>query len=178
MPKRKGKDMAKKLVSIFLSCSLVFLFLAVALAQHSHDHGAPSKARPKKAAPQEARAKSFAQTLNVEGLKITFEVMAMDEHMQHIQAAKGGSHGDAEHAKGHSIMVTIQDTASKEIISDAKVMFSVSSPSGAKESGKLDWSGDHYGGGFSPKEKGAYQVQLRIEGGGMEREATFTYEAK
>jgi hypothetical protein len=75
-------------------------------------------------------------------------------------------------------MVTLQDTASKEIISDAKVMFSVSSPSGAKESGKLDWSGDHYGGGFSPKEKGAYQVQLRIEGGGMEREATFTYEAK
>ncbi|MCJ7493489.1 MAG: hypothetical protein MUP68_04520, partial [Deltaproteobacteria bacterium] len=117
-------------------------------------------------------------TLNVEGLMIAFEVMAMDEHMQHIQAAKGGSHGEPDHSKSHSIMVTIQDTASREIISDAKVIFSVSSPSGAKESGKLDWSGDHYGGGFSPKEKGAYQVQLRIEGGGMEREATFTYEAK
>lgn len=170
--------MVKRLVLVFLSGVMLIFFSGAAVAQHSHDHGAPSKARPKKAAPQEAREKSSAQTLNVEGLKITFEVMAMDEHMQHIQAAKGGSHGDADHAKSHSIMVTLQDTASKEIISDAKVMFSVSSPSGAKESGKLDWSGDHYGGGFSPKEKGAYQVQLRIEGGGMEREATFTYEAK
>ena len=170
--------MVKRLVLVFLSGVMLIFFSGAAVAQHSHDHGAPSKAVPKKAAPQEAREKSSAQTLNVEGLKITFEVMAMDEHMQHIQAAKGGSHGDAEHSKGHSIMVTIQDTASKEIISDAKVMFAVSSPSGAKESGKLDWSGDHYGGGFSPKEKGAYQVQLRIEGGGMEREATFTYEAK
>lgn len=170
--------MVKRLVLVFLSGVMLIFFSRAAVAQHSHDHGAPSKAVPKKAAPQEAREKSSAQTLNVEGLKITFEVMAMDEHMQHIQAAKGGSHGDADHAKGHSIMVTIQDKASREIISDAKVMFSVSSPSGAKESGKLDWSGDHYGGGFSPKEKGAYQVQLRIEGGGMEREATFTYEAK
>jgi len=170
--------MVKRLVLVFLSGVMLIFFSGAAVAQHSHDHGAPSKAVPKKAAPQEAREKSSAQTLNVEGLKITFEVMAMDEHMQHIQAAKGGSHGDADHAKSHSIMVTIQDTASKEIISDAKVQYTLTRPSGGKESGKLEWSGDHYGGGFSPKEKGAYQVQLRIEGGGMEREATFTYEAK
>jgi len=168
--------MVKRLVLVFLSGVMLIFFSGAAVAQHSHDHGAPSKAVPKKAAPQEAREKSSAQTLNVEGLKITFEVMSMGEHMKH--APKGSGHSETEHSKGHSIMVTIQDTASKEIISDAKVMFAVSSPSGAKESGKLDWSGDHYGGGFSPKEKGAYQVQLRIEGGGMEREATFTYEAK
>lgn len=170
--------MVKRLVLVFLSGVMLIFFSGAALAQHSHDHGAPSKAVPKKAAPQEAREKSSAQTLNVEGLKITFEVMAMDEHMQHIQAAKGGSHGDADHAKSHSIMITIQDKASREIISDAEVQYTLTRPSGGKESGKLDWSGDHYGGGFSPKEKGAYQVQLRIEGGGMEREATFTYEAK
>jgi hypothetical protein len=170
--------MRKRLGLVFLSVLSLIFFSGAAVAQHSHDHGAPSKAVPKKAAPQEAREKSSAQTLNVEGLKITFEVMAMDEHMQHIQAAKGGSHGDADHAKSHSIMITIQDKASREIISDAKVQYTLTRPSGGKESGKLDWSGDHYGGGFSPKEKGAYQVQLRIEGGGMEREATFTYEAK
>jgi hypothetical protein len=170
--------MVKRLVLVFLSGVMLIFFSGAALAQHSHDHGAPSKAVPKKAAPQEAREKSSAQTLNVEGLKITFEVMAMDEHMQHIQAAKGGSHGDADHAKSHSIMITIQDKASREIISDAEVQYTLTRPSGGKESGKLDWSGDHYGGGFSPKEKGAYQVQLRIESGGMEREATFTYEAK
>ena len=169
--------MVKRLVLVFLSGVMLIFFSGAAVAQHGHDHGAPSKAAPKKAASKEARVKSSARTLNVEGLMIAFEVMAMDEHMKHLSGRSGG-HGEPDHSKSHSIMVTIQDTASREIISDAKVIFSVSSPSGAKESGKLDWSGDHYGGGFSPKEKGAYQVQLRIEGGGMEREATFTYEAK
>jgi hypothetical protein len=98
--------------------------------------------------------------------------------MKHMQMAKGGSHGKAEHSQSHMFMVTLQDTASKEIISDAKVAYTILSPSGRKETGKLEWSGDHYGGGFSPKEKGTYQVLLMIEGGGMEREAKFTYGAK
>jgi len=75
-------------------------------------------------------------------------------------------------------MVTVQDTASKEIISDAKVMCAILSPSGKKETVKLEWSGDHYGADFSPKEKGAYRIQIMIESGGMEREANFQYEAK
>jgi hypothetical protein len=76
------------------------------------------------------------------------------------------------------LMVTLQDTASKEIISDARVDFSVLRPSGQKEGGKMEWSGDHYGGGFSPREKGTLQVQLKIESGGMEREAKLSYELK
>jgi len=164
--------MRKRLVSVYLSGLLLFFFSGTALAQHGHDHG-PSLAPPSpKAGPQ----KTSAQSVTVEGLKVTLEVMSMGEHMKH--AAKGGSHGDADHAKSHSIMVTIQDTASQEIISDAKVMFSVSSPSGAEESGKLEWSGDHYAGGFSPKAKGTYQVRLKITSGGMEREAKFLYETK
>jgi hypothetical protein len=75
-------------------------------------------------------------------------------------------------------MVTLQDTASKEIIADARVSFSVLSPSGKKENGKMEWSGEHYGAGFSPREKGTYQVELKIESGGMEREAKLTYEFK
>ncbi len=169
--------MGKRLVLVFLSGVMLIFFSGAAVAQHSHDHGAPSKARPKKAAPQEARAKSSAQTLNVEGLMIAFEVMAMDEHMKHLSGRSGG-HGEPDHSKSHSIMVTVQDMASKEIISDGKVQYTLTSPSGEKETGKLEWSGDHYAGGFSPKEKGAYQVQLKIESGGMEREATFGYEAK
>jgi len=75
-------------------------------------------------------------------------------------------------------MVTLQDTASKEIINDAKVTFTVQDPSGGKETGKLTWEGDHYAGEIDLKAKGLYQVQLMIESGGMDREARFTYEAK
>lgn len=169
--------MRKRWGLVLLSGLSLMFFSGTAIAQHGHDHGAPSKAVPKKAAAQEARVKSSAQTLNVEGWKITFEVMAMDEHMKHLSGRSGG-HGGPDHSKSHSIMVTAQDMASKEIISDARVQYTLTSPSGGKESDKLEWSGDHYGSGFGPKEKGAYQVQLKIESGGMEREATFRYEAK
>jgi len=72
-------------------------------------------------------------------------------------------------------MVMIQDTASKEIITDAKVSYTLISPSGREEVGKLEWSGDHYGRGFNAKGKGSYRVQLKIEGGGVEREAKLAY---
>jgi hypothetical protein len=101
--------------------------------------------------------------------------MDMSMHAS-MQKMKGNpAPGEMDHAKSHAFMVVIQDTASKEIITDAKVNYTLISPSGAKETGKLDWSGDHYGRGFNPKEKGAYQVQLQIDSGGMEREARFSY---
>ena len=167
--------MGKKLFLLFLSGLLVLLVSAGAIAQHQHDHGGPSMKAPKKGAVPEA-GKRPVQSLTVEGLKITFEIMDMSAHMQHIKTSKG--HNDSAHSQSHTFMVAIQDTASKEIISDAKVGYIMISPAGEKEAGKLEWSGDHYGGGFSPKEKGTYRVQLRIESGGMEREAKFSYSAK
>ena len=75
-------------------------------------------------------------------------------------------------------MVTLQDTASKEIIADARVSYSILGPSGKKDNGKMEWSGEYYGAGFTPKEKGTYQVALKIESGGMERETKLNYEFK
>jgi hypothetical protein len=151
--------------------SIVVLFSGSAFAQHSHDYGANMSPR------QEGKAlkREPIQSMTVEGWRVTLQVMSMAEHMKHMHMAKGGSHGEAEHSKSHMFMVTIQDTASKEIISDAKVAYAVLNPSGGKETGKLAWSGDHYGAGFSPKKRGTYQVQLMIEGGGMERKAKFSY---
>jgi hypothetical protein len=148
-----------------------------ALAQHQHGHGTPPASADKKAASQTTPpSKSNSQSIMVEGMKITFEVMSMEEHMQHLKTTQG--HGQGDHSQTHSFMVTMQDIASKEILSDAKVQFTISSPQGGKETGKLTWSGDYYGGGFSPKDKGTYQIQLKIESNGMEREANFSYELK
>lgn len=166
--------MGKIIASLVGAGILGFLFSSAAIAQHGQGHGSRPSATPKKTAAAE-KEKKPVQSVTLEGWKITFEVMSMEEHMKHLPAGKAGSHGEADHAKSHSLMVTVQDTASKEIISDARITSTVLSPSGKKETGKLTWSGDHYAGGFSPKEKGAYQVQLQIESGGMEREASFTY---
>jgi hypothetical protein len=167
----------KKTGLIFVGV-LAAILMAGAAGNAQHQHGTGTQPAPagKKTAPADKSPSKSVQQVTVEGLKIGFEAMSMEEHMQHQKAGQG--HGAADHSKSHSLMVTLQDTASKEIISDAKIQYTLSSPSGGKETGKLTWSGDHYSGGFSPKEKGVYQVHLRIESGGMERQANFKYPAK
>jgi len=171
--------MGRRVVLVFLSGFLVVFFPGIALAQHSHGHGGPSSSTSRMGSSHEIpMAKQAVQSTIAEGWKIGFEVMSMEAHMA-MPGMKGHSqHSATSSSPSHSIMVTIQDTSSKEIISDAKVMYTILSPSAKKETGKLEWSGEHYGVGFNPNEKGQFQVQLMIEGGGMEREAKFTYEAK
>lgn len=161
-------------VAVFLA---VFWLGGWAGAQHQHGQGVPEAPAGKKPGAKEAStSKSTTQNLTVDGYKITFDVMSMEEHMKHLKTTRG--HGEGDHSKTHSFMVTLQDTASKEIISDAKVQYLLSAPGGGKETGNLIWSGDHYGGGFTPKDKGTYQVQVKIESGGTERGGRFTYEFK
>ena len=172
--------MGKKFVLAFLASLVVTFLSGAAMAQHGgHGHGGPSPTSPKAGPSQEMPMKMrIAQAATIEGYQVTFEVMDMSTHMS-MPGMKGNpQHGTSEHSQSHALMVKVQDTASKEIISDAKVGYTLISPSGEKETGTLEWSGDHYGGSFGPKEKGTYQVELKIESGGMEREAKFTYESK
>jgi hypothetical protein len=174
----KGVENMKKHLLFFLSFSLVFGFYGTAMAQHGGHGGSTSSSTEKGASHSMPAASQAVQSATVEGYKITFEVMDMSAHMS-MPGMKGETqHGASDHSKSHALMVKVQDTASKEIISDAKVQYALVRPSGEKETGKLAWSGDHYAGTFSPKEKGTYQVQLKIESGGMERDANFKYQAK
>ena len=169
--------MRKMFVGFWGAAFLLFFFTGIGMAQHGHDQGKSPAAPAQKSSSQEgSKGKESLQSETVEGLKVTFQVMKMEEHMKHT--AQGSSHRDADHARSHSLMVTLQDLASKEIISDARVAYTLSAPSGGKEKGKLTWSGDHYSGAANLKEKGTYRAQLAIESGGMERQANFEYQAK
>ncbi len=171
--------MFKKFVLYFLFGLLAFAFSDLAMAQHGgHSHGGATTPSQQTGKSHEMGMKSNpTQSVTVEGFKVTLEIMDMSAHMS-MPGMKGSPMHGSEHSQSHALMIKIQDTASKEIISDAKVQYTLVRPSGEKETGKLVWSGDHYGGGFSPKERGAYQIQLMIESGGMEREAKFAYEFK
>ena len=175
-------NMEKIFGLFFLAGIFVFSLGSVAMAQHGQGHGGMDMSAHGSTSTQGSGSHSMAmsmkdrpvQSVSVDGFKISLDVMDMSMHTS-MQKMKGNpAPGDSDVSKSHAIMVVIQDTASKEIITDAKVNYTLISPSGAKETGKLDWSGDHYGQSFNPKEKGAYQVQLNIENGGMEREAIFT----
>jgi len=171
--------MGKRIISVLLSGLLVAFYSGAALAQHSHGHGGSSPSAPIKGSSKEMSPGGKAvQSIIAEGWKIGFEVMSMEAHMA-MPGMKGHSQQSASSSpQSHSLMVTIQDTGSKEIISDAKVTYSILTPSGKNEAGKLEWSGDHYGAGFNAAEKGQYQVQVKVEGGGMDRKVKFTYDAK
>ena len=171
--------MRKKVILVLLSGFLSVFFSGVAMAQHSHQHGSPSPSTSSKGSShQMPMGKQAVQSTMAEGWKIGFEVMSMEANMA-MPGMKGHSqHSASASSPSHSIMVTVQDTSSKEIISDAKVTYTVLSPSDKKEAGKLEWSGDHYGANFNPKEKGTYRVQVMIHSAGIEREAKFQYEAK
>lgn len=181
-------NIGKKLGIYFLAGSFVFAFAGAAMAQQGHGgmnmdmsgHGSMSTqggmdmSTHAKSSPSMAMKDRTVQSESVDGYKITLDIMDMAAHMS-MPGMKMNSMTDADHSKTHAFMVTIQDTASKEIISDAKIRYTLIRPSGEKETGKLVWSGDHYERSFNAKEKGAYQVQLQIESSGMEREAKFTY---
>lgn len=143
----------------------------IAFAQHGHGgmamsgHGSDSHSMSMKDRP--------VQSVTVEGMKISLDVMDMSMHTSMLAKKGNPVPGGYDHSQSHAIMVMIQDTASKEIITDAKVTCTVVRPSGERDTGSLMWSGDHYGKGFTPTEKGSYEVQLKIESGGMEREAKF-----
>ncbi len=163
------KNVRKQSFMIFVLTTFIVAFGGAAYAQHSH--GQMHQMSPAK--PAAAKAGSI-KSVSIGGYKISLEVMDMSAHMS-MPGMKETSMSAAEHSKSHAMMVTIQDTASKEIISDAQVKFSLVTPAGAKEAGNLEWSGDHYGASFDGKEKGAYEIQLTVESGGMNREAKFSY---
>ena len=172
-------EMVKEFAFLFLFTMLAFAFSPMTTAQHGgHSHGGTTAPPPQTGKSHDMGMKSSpAQTVTLEGFKISLEVMDMSAHMS-MPGMKGSPQHGESHSQSHVLMVTLQDTASKEIITDARVSFSILSPSGKNENGKMEWSGDHYGAGFSPQEKGLYQIQLKIESGGMEREAKLTYEFK
>jgi len=172
-------SIGKNLKMFFLAGIFVFSFAGIAMAQHGHGggHGGSSMSTPSSGGGSHSMPMMNrpVQSVTVDGYKVSLDIMDMSMHAS-MQKMKGNpAPGESDHAKSHAIMVMIQDTASKEIITDAKVSYMLISPSGWKEAGKLEWSGDHYGRGFDAKEKGSYQVQLKIEGGGMEREANLAY---
>ncbi len=169
--------MFKEFAFLFLSALLAFTFSPVAMAQHGgHGHGGTTAPSPQTGKSHEMDMKSSpAQSVTVEGVKVSLEVMDMGTHRS-MPGMKGSLQHGESHSQSHVLMVTLQDTASKEIISDARVSFSILSPSGKKENGKMEWSGEHYGVGFTPREKGTYRFELKIESGGMERDARLSYE--
>jgi hypothetical protein len=154
----------------FLSGLLVlsfFVLIPFSLAQHSH--GGMSMGTPMKMDTKEVL---------VEGVKVTFQIMANAEHKKMLEDMKMKE----EIAPGttHNITVTLKDEKSQKEITDAEINMKVVDPMGKDQIKALKYeemmkSYDAY---FNLPEKGKYQVMILAKEGEKRITAGIYYELK
>jgi len=164
-------------IIILAICPTFWSVPAFAQHNHNHDHGAAPAARTEHGgmSHQMSMADRPVQTANVQGMKVSLDVMDMSMHI-HMQGMKGNPVPDTYDARqSQAIMVLVQSLASREAIKDADVNITIISPTGKKEASKAPWYGDHYGKSFTPAEKGTYQMVINVEGREERGKTTFKY---
>jgi hypothetical protein len=152
-------------IGVFVFC--LFTFASVSLAQHSH--GGMSMGTPMKMDTKE---------VIVEGVKVTFQIMANDEHKKMLKDMKMKE--DIEPGTTHNITVTLKDEKTQKEIAKAQINMKVVDPKGKDQIKALKYeemmkSYDAY---FNFPEKGKYQVMILFKVGEQKKTAGIYYEVK
>jgi hypothetical protein len=160
--------MAQRVIMVagaFLFC--LFTFVAISLAQHSH--GGMSMGTPMKMDTREVL---------VEGVKVSFQIMANDEHQKMLKDMKMKE--DIEPATTHNITVTLKDEKSQKEITNAQINMKVIDPKGKDQIKTLKYEGEmkSYDAYFNLPEKGKYQVMILAKTGEKKIPAGIYYELK
>jgi hypothetical protein len=145
----------------------VFLFPSFPFAQHSH--GGMSMGTPMKMDTKE---------VIVEGVRVSFQVMANDEHMKMLKGMKMKE--DIESGTTHNITVTLKDVKTQKEIADAQINMKVVDPEGKDQIKALKYEEmmKSYDAFFNLPEKGKYQVMILAKNGEKKITAGIYYEVK
>jgi hypothetical protein len=145
----------KRLISILGILVLSYIVLtSPSLAQHSH--GGMSVG---------TSMKMDTKEVLVEGVKVTFQMMANDEHKKMLKDMK--MQEDVEAGTTHNITVTSKDEKTQKEIPDAQINMKVVDPKGKDQVKMLKYeeimkSYDTY---FNLPEKGKYQIMVLFKVG-------------
>jgi len=114
----------------------------------------------------------------VEGVKITFQIMANDEHRKMLKDMKMKE--DIEPGTTHNITVILKDEKTQKEITNAQINMKVIDPKGKDQvkSMKYEEMMKSYDAYFNLKEKGKYQVMILFKAGEQKRTAGMYYEVK
>lgn len=144
----------------------IFVLVSPSLAQHVHGGmgGTPMKMDTKE--------------VLVEGTKVTFQIMANEDHLKMLKDMKMKE--DIELGTTHNITVTLKDEKSQKEITGATVNMKVVDPAGKDQikTMKYDDSMKSYDAYFDLKEKGKYQVIILAKKGDQKIPAGIYYEVK
>jgi len=158
----------KNLMSVFLvAVTGLFVLSSVSLAQHSH--GGMSMG---------SSMKMDTKEVLVEGVKVTFQMMANDEHRKMLKDMKMKE--DIEPGTTHNITVTLKDAKTQKEISDAQVSMKVVDPKGKDQIKSLKYEDmmKSYDAYFNLPEKGKYQVMIFAKMGEKKVTAGIYYDLK
>jgi C4-type Zn-finger protein len=114
----------------------------------------------------------------VEGVKVTFQIMANDEHRKMLKDMKMKE--DIEPGTTHNITVILKDEKTQKEITNAQINMKVIDPKGKDQvkSMKYEEMMKSYDAYFNLKEKGKYQVMILFKAGEQKRTAGMYYEVK
>ncbi len=157
----------KKLISALLMVvASLFLFSSSSFAQHSH--GGMSM----------GSMKMDTKEVLVEGVKVTFQIMANEEHRKMLKDMKMKE--DIEPGTTNNITVTLKDAKTQKDITDAQVTMKVVDPKGKDQIKPLKYEDmmKSYDGYFNLPEKGKYQVMILAKTGEKKITAGMYYDLK
>ncbi len=151
----------KRLISVLIvSISTLFILSSFSLAQHQH--GGMSMG---------GSMKMDTKDVLVEGVKVTFQLMANNEHKKMLKDMKMKE--DIEPGTTHNITVTLKDEKTQKDITDAQISMKVVDPKGKDQVKSLKYEDmmSSYDAYFNLPEKGKYQVLILFKIGDKKRTA-------
>jgi hypothetical protein len=147
--------------------SSLFSLTSPSFAQHSHGHGMGGSAM-----------KMETREVLVAGVKVTFQMMANEEHQKMLKDMKMKE--EVESGTTHNITVTLKDEKSQKDITDAQVTMKVVDPKGKDQIKEMKYEGmmKSYDAYFNLPDKGKYQVIVLVKKGDQKIPAGIYYEMK
>jgi hypothetical protein len=158
--------MKRMVLVLTVSVVSLFVFSSLSLAQHSH--GGMST----------GGMKMETKDVLVEGVKVSFMVMANSDHKKMLQDMKMKE--DIEPGSTHNITVTLKDEKSQKELTDAQITMKVVDPKGKDQIKTLKYEGEmkSYDAYFNMPEKGKYQVMVLFKVGDQKKTAGIYYDLK
>lgn len=160
--------MKKFYLILGISISSLFLLTSLSFAQHSHGHGGMTG----------SSMKMDTRDVLVEGVKVTFQIMANEEHKKMLKDMKMKE--DVEPGTTHNITVMLKDQKTQKEITDAQITMKVVDPKGKDQIKSMKFEGEmkSYDAYFNLPDKGKYQVIVLVKKGEQKIPAGIYYEIK
>ncbi|HEY5521823.1 MAG TPA: hypothetical protein VIK21_01450 [Desulfuromonadaceae bacterium] len=159
----------KKMIVLIAAVLALSVSASFAADHKGHDHGSMDMGHGDHSMMEMG---DVAHQEVIDGVKATFKVMGMKEHMKDMEMPKGLK-------ETHHIMVEFKDAKTGKALTEGDVKVKVQNPDKSEQSKDLMGMQGHFGADFDLSKKGKYGVMSKFQlKDGKVRQAKFWYTVK